>query len=134
MTASRLGTSTPSDKQRALVKMLQTLPSFGVFFSQRKFLSRSELFWVPSTCSDSTARSLLTLAISLKVLEIILESVIPEQKATAVCMGAGSASASSSEMSIIFFASALIQPLILAASLACFLSEDSPLTVRTITL
>ena len=54
ITASRAGTSTPSDRQRALVRMRQ-VSSAGSSCSQSSWRLRSSALKVPSTCCDAAA-------------------------------------------------------------------------------
>src|SRR5699024_11862550 len=58
ITESNAGTSTPSERQRALVST-RVWSSSGVDSSQESFEPRSIAFIAPSTCWDATRRSTL---------------------------------------------------------------------------
>ena len=53
-TASSEGTSTPSERQRTLVRMRHSLPSAGAALSHDSFSSRVVAGMVPSTCRADT--------------------------------------------------------------------------------
>src|SRR5450432_415827 len=98
-TASRVGTSTPSLRQRTLVRIRHSLPSIGAL-SQPRSSSRSGAECLPSICLEETdiicsffsegrASRYDSVAV-LYVAEIFLEASMLWQNATARRIGAGS--------------------------------------------
>ena len=92
MTASSAGTSTPSDKQRALDKILHSLePDLSHAIKSSRFLAEK----LPSTCltsqRNSTSESLGKFSMTgAKSCVNSFEAAIVRVKATAVFIGAGS--------------------------------------------
>ena len=78
-TASRLGTSIPSDKHRTFVKIRHST----ALFSHESFCWRTSVLIVPSTCSASTPRP-------FSVAAIFFDALIFGQNATTLVIGTGS--------------------------------------------
>ena len=129
-TASRAGTSTPSDKQRTLLRTRQT-SSPASSFSQLIFDSFSVAFMLPSTCCDSQISvdesspescwysSMTVWNISLICFDETLCVLLPVdgsmtwQNATAFCIGLVSPLSSSASPCLL---RAFQQPMMRAAS------------------
>jgi len=132
MAQSRAGTSTPSERHLALVRMRHSFSSLAALaLSHESFWLRSTTFMVPSTCS-AKSRGRLTLppsssAMRENSLATSLECLMLPAKASAVRMGLGSDATSALSSSASRLPNPVQQPTILTASSRFSSSPLSPM-------